>query len=101
MYITFETYKRYNFEYLNLHNFYYFLCFELSGGTSNFLEVKGRAHDFPIHKKIEATQQSETRSTLLIRQKRALLPFKFIYKKTLGQVVNTYKVGAREARASL
>lgn len=53
-------------------------------------------------KKIEeAPQQSETRSILLIRQKRALLPFKFIYKKTLGQVVNTYKVGAREARASL
>lgn len=77
------------------------LIIELSGGTFNFLQVKGRAHDFPVHKKIEATQQSETRSTLLIRQKRALLPFKFIYKKTLGQVVNTYKVGAREARASL
>ena len=58
-------------------------------------------HKFSIKKDREAPQQSETRSTLLIRQKRALLPFKFIYKKTLGQVVNTYKVGAREARASL
>lgn len=93
---------RYNFKHLNFISFIIFPVYNrIIRRSSNFLQVKGRAHDFPVHKKIEATQQSETRSTLLIRQKRALLPFKFIYKKTLGQVVNTYKVGAREARASL
>ncbi|GBP82065.1 hypothetical protein EVAR_103784_1 [Eumeta japonica] len=49
----------------------------------------------------EIPHRRETKSTSLIRQKRDLYPFKFIYKKTPGQVVNTYKAGAAEARARL
>lgn len=55
--------------------------------------------DVSVSQYQQAPQQNETGSSQVILQKRALYPFKFIYKKTLGQVVNTYKVGARGASA--